>query len=287
MTCRALCFPWLFVLLSSAASVHEYQATGLVLTVDAPHRTVLVSHDPIPGYMDAMTMPYRVHNPRELDNLKPGEKIAFTLVVGKTRSYITHVQVREYNSMERDPAQTRRLSILDEAMRSKSTSTLSHGQTVPDFSLVDQTNHPVPLSEFRGKVVAITFIYTRCPLPDYCMRLTNNFARLQQRFGDRMGRDLVLLSVSFDPDHDQPDVLANYAAQWKANVAGWHFLTGKLSDVKQVCGMFGMNFWPDEGLMTHSLHTAVIDRAGKLAANIEGNQYTAVQLGDLIEATLK
>ena len=104
---------------------------------------------------------------------------------------------------------------------------------------------------FVGKVVAITFIYTRCPLPDYCMRLSNNFARLQKRFNTRMGRDLVLLSITFDPDHDSPDVLAKYAETWKANVDGWRFLTGTLSNVKQVCGMFGMNFWPDEGLLPH------------------------------------
>ena len=173
-------------------------------------------------------------------------------------------------------------------MRSKagSASTLSIGQTVSDFSLVDQTNRSVTLSEFRGKVVAITFIYTRCPLPDYCMRLSNNFAQLQKRFNTRMGRDLVLLSITFDPDHDSPDVLAKYAETWKANVDGWRFLTGTLSNVKQVCGMFGMNFWPDEGLLTHSLHTAIVDREGKLVANIEGNQFTAVQLGDLVEVTL-
>jgi protein SCO1/2 len=116
--------------------------------------------------------------------------------------------------------------------------------------------------------------------------LSNNFARLQKRFNDRLGRDLVLLSISFDPDHDHPEVLAKYADQWKANVEGWHFLTGTLNTVKQVCGMFGMNFWPDEGLLTHSLHTAILDREGKLVANIEGNQFTAVQLGDLVEAVL-
>jgi protein SCO1/2 len=81
-------------------------------------------------------------------------------------------------------------------------------------------------------------------------------------------------------------VLAKYAETWKANVDGWRFLTGTLSNVKQVCGMFGMNFWPDEGLLTHSLHTAIVDREGKLVANIEGNQFTAVQLGDLVEVTL-
>jgi protein SCO1/2 len=288
MRYRILFLPLLFVLGLLARSIQRYEVTGLVLTVDIPHRTVLVSHDPIPGFMDAMTMPYRVDNPRVLDTLKAGEKIEFTLVVGKTSSYITNVHVREYDSWERDPAQNRRLALLDEAMRSKagSASTLSIGQTVSDFSLVDQTNRPVTLSEFRGKVVAITFIYTRCPLPDYCMRLSNNFAQLQKRFNTRMGRDLVLLSITFDPDHDSPDVLAKYGETWKANVDGWRFLTGTLSNVKQVCGMFGMNFWPDEGLLTHSLHTAIVDREGKLVANIEGNQFTAVQLGDLVEVTL-
>jgi protein SCO1/2 len=242
--------------------------------------------------MDAMTMPYRVDDPRVLDNLKPGEKIEFTLVVSKTSSYISNVHVREYDSLERDPVQNRRLAILDEAMRSKAGSPsglpnmLSPGQTVADFSLVDQMNRPVTLSGFRGKVVAISFIYTRCPLPDYCLRLSNNFARLQKRFNERLGRDLVLLSITFDPDHDQPDVLKKYADQWEANVEGWHFLTGTLSSVKQVCGMFGVNFWPDEGLLTHSLHTVIVDREGKLVANMEGNQFTAVQLGDLVEATL-
>lgn len=288
MRYRILFLPLLFVLGLLARSIQRYEVTGLVLTVDIAHRTVLVSHDPIPGFMDAMTMPYRVDNPRVLDTLKAGEKIEFTLVVGKTSSYITNVHVREYDSWERDPAQNRRLALLDEAMRSKagSASTLSIGQTVSDFSLVDQTNRSVTLSEFRGKVVAITFIYTRCPLPDYCVRLSNNFAQLQKRFNTRMGRDLVLLSITFDPDHDSPDVLAKYAETWKANVDGWRFLTGTLSNVKQVCGMFGMNFWPDEGLLTHSLHTAIVDREGKLVANIEGNQFTAVQLGDLVEVTL-
>jgi len=285
----ALASSVLSVLALCAASVQSYQVTGLVLTVDAPHGTILVSHDAIPGFMDAMAMPFRVDNRRLLENLKPGDKIEFTLVVGKTSSYISNIQVREYDSTERDPTQVRRLRILDEAMRSKteSQSTLSIGQTVPDFSLIDQTNHPVTLSEFRGKVVAITFIYTRCPLPDYCMRLSSNFASLQKRFSHRMGRDLMLLSITFDPDHDQPEVLSKYAGVWNANVEGWHFLTGPLTTVKQVCGMFGMNFWRDEGLMTHSLHTAVLDREGKLVANIEGNRFTAVQLGDLVETILK
>jgi protein SCO1/2 len=286
---RAL-VPFLWMAVSLAARpVQRYPVTGLVLTVDTTHSTVLVSHDPIPNYMDAMTMPYRVDDPRVLVNLKPGVRIGFTLVVGKSSSYISNVHVLEYDSMERDPAQVRRLTILDEAMRTKggSPATVKVGETVPDFSLIDQTNRSVTLLDFRGKVVAITFIYTRCPLPDYCMRLSNNFGQLQKRFQDRLNRELVLLSITFDPEHDQPEVLKKYAEQWKAKAEDWHFLTGPLGPVKQVCGMFGMNFWADEGLMTHSLRTVVLDREGRLVASLEGNQYTAVQLGDLVGAVLK
>ncbi len=284
---RALPALLLFAAAIHAQSAHRYEASGMVLSVDAAHGTLLISHDAIPGYMDAMTMPYRVADPSLLQGLKPGDKIDFTLVVSSTSSYISRLKVHKFDSLERDPEQVRRLELLDQAMRSQSVPPLTAGQTAPDFSLTDQSGHHITLSEFRGKVVAITFIYTRCPLPDYCIRLSNNFARLQQRFDARLGRDLVLLSISFDPEHDQPDVLARYAATFKANLAGWHFLTGELASVKHVCAMFGVNFWPDEGLMTHSLHTVIVGREGKLVANLEGNQYTAVQLGDLVETALK
>ncbi len=99
-------------------------------------------------------------------------------------------------------------------------------------------------------------------------------------------RDLVLLTVTFDPVHDTPEVLAKYSEQWKANPAAWHFLTGSEADVQRVCRMFGVQAFPNEGLMDHSLHTVLIDRQGKLAANLEGNRFTASQLGDLTEGIL-
>jgi len=263
----------------------RYQVTGLVVSIDQTEKTVVISHDRIPGYMEAMVMPYHVSEPSLLTELKPGMKIAFTLFVDQDSSHIADVHVLEYQSVDRDPDQARRLKELDSALRPDLTA-IKIGQAVPDFNLVDQTARPVSLSQFDGKVVAVTFIYTRCPLPDYCLRLSNNFGLVQRRFRERMGRDLILLSITFDPEHDQPDVLAKYANIWKADAAGWRFLTGPIGAVKQVCGLFGMNFWPDEGLMTHSLHTAVIDRRRKLVANIEGNKFTAQQLGDLIETAL-
>jgi protein SCO1 len=247
---------------------------------------MVVSCGTIPGYMEAMAMPFSVRNSKELENIVPGTMIDFTLVVGKKTSYIENVKVRQFVSLAPEPLEARRLALLQKAMEPAAAALLTPGQQVPDFSLTDQSKRSVSLHEFAGKVVALNFIYTRCPLPDYCYRFSNNFGRLQKRFADRMGRDLVLLTITFDPVHDQPETLATYARTWKANPDAWHFLTGTPEDVRRVCDWFGMEFWSDEALMTHTLHTVIIDRQGKLVANMEGNQYSAEQLGDLLESTI-
>ena len=255
-------------------AAQRYPVTGLVLKIDPTHRTFVASCKAIPGYMDAMVMPIPVRDAKALDALKPSALVDFTLVVTEDDAYAENLQVRQYQSMEVEPLQARRLQLL------------ALGAAVPDFTLVDQTGHNVRLAQLAGKVLVSSFIYTSCPLPNYCFRLSNNLARLQKRFADRLGRDLVLLSVSIDPAHDTPEVLARYAATWRADAKSWHFLTGPEPQVKAVCRSFGGNFWPDEGALTHSLHTIIIDRHGKLAANFEGNEFTAEQLGDFVEAVL-
>jgi protein SCO1/2 len=157
---------------------------------------------------------------------------------------------------------------------------------VPDFVLNDQNHRRVALSQFSGKLVLINFIYTRCALPNFCLRISNNFGVLQRRFQPRMGKDLIFLTVTFDPVHDTPEALARYASAWKADPQNWRFLTGLTSDIARVCASFGVDFFPDEGLMDHSLHTAIIDSQGKLVVNLEGNEYSAEQLGDLVQTVL-
>ena len=259
----------------------RYPVTGIVLKVDPPNRTFIASCAAIPGYMDAMSMPYSVLDDKELANLKPGAYVDFTLVVEKERSYAEAIHIHRYESTEREPLLARRLELLQPPR-----AIVQRGQPVPDFTLTDQTGARVTLSQFAGKVVALTFFYTSCPLPDYCFRLSNNFGQVYKRFADRMGRDLILLSLTFDPAHDTPKILTRYSATWKADPASWHFLTGSLDEVKTVTGRFGLNFWPDDGYLTHSLHTLVIDRRGRLAADFEGNQFTARQLGDYLETAM-
>ena len=278
-TVRAI--TWLLLTALSLCAATRYPVTGVVLRVDPARRSFEASCAAIPGYMEAMAMAYSVLDEHQLFGLKPGDYVGFTLVVEKKRSYAEGIQIRHYESTEREPLLARRLQMLEAPH-----ATVKPGDAVPGFTLTDQTGSRVSLSQWAGQVVAVTFIYTTCPLPDYCFRLANNFSQLNQRFASRMGRDLVLLSISFDPVHDQPAVLAKYASTWKADPESWHFLTGPLDDVKKVSRQFGLNFWPDEIYLTHSLHTLVIDRQGRLAADFEGNQFTARQLGDYLEALI-
>ncbi len=259
-----------------------------MLKVDPTKNSVYVSTDAIPGFMEAMAMSYPVKNPKVLANLAPGAMIDFTLVVTPDTSYIENIKVHAFESLEQDPLTARRLKLLDQIdSAGTAINLLEPGQHVPDFTLTDQSSQPVTLSTFAGKVVVISFMYTRCALPNYCFRLSTNLSRLQKCFHDQLGRDLILLSITFDPAHDQPAQLNDYAKIWKADPAAWHMLTGSDADVQNVCREFGVVAYPDEGLLIHSLHTVIIDRQGNLAANLEGNEFTATQLGDLVETVMK
>jgi protein SCO1/2 len=270
---------------SRASGPARHAMRGVVLKVDQSHNTVVISHDSISGVMPAMTMPFEVRNGQELNGLVPGAIVSFTLVVARESAHIERLQVIPYQSVEQDPLTARRLRLLEE-MTHGTAAPLAVGQAVPDFTLVDQARAQVSLSQFRGKVVALNFIYTSCVLPQFCYRLANHFSVVQKRFNERMGRDLVLLTVTFDPARDTPERLAEYSRQWNADPARWHFLSGKADEIRRVCGLFGVDAFPDEGLISHSSRTVVIDRRGMLAASIAGNTYTAAQLGDLVETVL-
>lgn len=276
---------WLCAAFAHAGSPERYSVTGMILKIDRPNRTFVASCSAIPGYMDAMVMPYRARDPKALDGLEPGMLVNFALVVEQDASYVENIRVRSFENLEQEPLRARRLQLLA-GLDKTNPPALALGDPVPDFTLTDQAQRRVTLSQLRGKVVAVTFFYTSCPLPDYCFRLSNNFGRIKTRFAARIGRDLVLLSVTMDPAHDRPEVLAKYAETWKADPNSWHFLTGSVAGVKEVSRNFGVDFWPEEGALTHSLHTVVIDRRGKLAANFEGNTFTAGQLGDFLETKL-
>lgn len=275
--------------LLSFTSLHaeqRYEARGVVLSVDRVRHSMAVSCNEIPGFMDAMAMSFPLVNGKVPDSLKAGDLIDFSLLVGKDASRAENVRIRGYDSVERDPSKARRLQALDEALR-RPAHRLAVGQAVPDFTLIDQQGRTLHFNQFVGKVIALNFVYTRCALPEYCFRSSNNFGILQKQFQQRLGKDLVLLTITFDPVHDRPEILRDYAKTWKADPDNWRFLTGSADDVERVCDLFGVNYFPEEGLFVHSLHSVIVGRDGRLVANLEGNDFTAQQFADLLTAVLQ
>jgi protein SCO1 len=282
-------FLMFLVLLAVAPAVagETHAMSGLVLKVDAAHRSMTVSCSGVPGYMDAMTMPFEVREAKMLEGIRPGATIDFTFVVDRESSYAKNIRVRRYENLEQEPLEARRLGIVgDLANPATAANVLNSHDLVPDFTLTDQARNKIAFSRLKGKVVTLNFAYVRCPNPAYCFRLTNNLGQLQKRFPDRLGNDLVLLTIIIDPEHDQNDAINTYAGIWDANPQTWHFLTGPLPEVQRVSRMFGMDFWNQEGFLTHSFHTVVVDREGRLFANLEGNQFTSRQLGDLVRTVM-
>jgi protein SCO1/2 len=269
---RALVAVFCLPVLSACA--RHYTTTGLIVSANPP-TTVTISHDAFPGFMAAMVMPFDLRGQARGVTLGAGDRVRFRLAVKRGRSWVDRLDVISAAPVDAGLQQTPAVPTL-----------VPIGSLLPDFVLVDQSASPLALSSLRGKVVAVTFIYTRCPLPDYCPRMVENFRAVRQRFAAVLNRDLVLLSISFDPSYDTPERLAAYAAANRAGGPGWHFLTGDPARIERVCAAFGIQYWAEEGLITHSLQTAVIDRNGRLAATVEGKDFTPAQLGDLIAAVL-
>jgi protein SCO1/2 len=255
---------WMALAAVTIAAAKSYSVDGLVVAVDRDTRTMLVAHRPIEGFMGAMTMPFRVESSGELEPLYPGARVQFELEVGKERSVAR--KVRKVGEGDGIPPAPQRIAI---------------GSAVGDFDLTDQRGARVRLSDFRGKLVALNFIYTRCPLPDICPRLSANFAAVARKF---KGSDLVLLSITVDPEYDTPFVLADYAKRWGADPAQWRFLTGAIGPVARDLGEL---YWTDEGSIGHNSVTSIISRDGRLAARVEGAAHRVDQLEHLIAHELE
>jgi protein SCO1/2 len=254
----------------------RHHGRGLVLRIDRAAGSLTVSHDAIPGYMDAMVMPFTVRDPKQLADVRPGDRIAFRLNVRDERSWIDRLQLLSAAPVDAGLTQSPAVPLLVPA-----------GGQVRDFTLTNQNGENVSLSSLRGQVVVATFIYTRCPLPDYCPRMITNLQAIERRFPERVGKDLALAAITFDPQFDTAERMKEYARAFRVDRDGWQFLTGSLDDVSRVCAQFGVEFWPEEGLITHTLQTVVIDREGKLVASVEGKDYSTKQLVDLVAFTLE
>ena len=257
---------------SAASSEASYPLNGIVRKVDLEGNHVTIRHDEIPGFMPAMTMPFAVADRDALEALQVGDKVSATLKVSGDHSELVDLTVTEMA----DPAS---LSVGPGGMVSQEAPTprLEPGQAVPDFAMTTQEGEPLELSDFRGKVVVLTFIYTRCPLPDFCPKIDGRFAELARKLetSPERAEGVRLLSVSFDPEHDTPEVLARHAKLRRARPPLWRFAVASDEELRKVARPLGLSYGPVRDEIVHSLTTAVIAPDGTLALLEEGSGWTA------------
>jgi protein SCO1/2 len=244
-----------------------------VVNIDKRGSTVTIAHEAIPGYMEAMTMPFKLKDEWAFDKMEAGDQVSATLVVRGDRSWLEAIV---FSRQEPVPAG---------ASPPTSASEPPPGDRLPDFSLTNQDGKPIRFKQYRGRPLVVTFIYTRCPLPDYCPLMTERFAEIDkaiQKEGRIYGRPR-LLSITVDPDFDTPGVLKAYGAAFTdPSFQRWEFATGTRDEIKKIAGYFGMQYWPEGDQIIHSLRTAVVTPGGKLLKLYHGNEWQPADiLGDL------
>ena len=261
----------------SDANSRRFELHGKVISVDAGQRRVTVAHQEIPGFMPAMTMPFAVREDWPFSVLAPGQTLKATLVVENGRSWLEGITIIQNTSADSGGA------------ASPAPMEPEPGVEIPDFKLINQDGGRIHLHQYRGQALLITFIYTRCPLPDYCPRMSSNFARIQAALRQDPGLQprVHLLSVSFDTEFDTPQVLRGYGEAYEgspetAPFRQWEFATGAADEVKRLTRFFGLEYTKDSGQIVHTLRTALIGTDGKLRKVYRGNDWTPAEVLDQI-----
>lgn len=259
----------------SNAGVQVYHLRGKVLSTDAPHGIVVIDHEAIPGFMEAMTMPYQLKDPNIIGDLHRGDVITADVLVSKSGQQtvlLDHIVVVAQAKPDYKPAVTYHVP--------------TPGDAVPDFKLRNQDGRTIHLGQFKGQTLLITFIYTRCPLPNFCPLVTRNFAVINKTLSNdpKIYAKTHLLCVSFDPEHDTPAVLRAYGAQYigtdaKSAFAHWDFAVPTKPELVEMAKFFNVGMSDsNDGTITHTLSTTVVGPDGKVAQFYPGNEWTPDQL---------
>ena len=248
----------------------RYHLKGTVVAVSLDNGLLVVNHEAIPGFMGAMTMGYAVRDRRSLAGLSPGDEITADVVVQSDDSWLENiVVVKKAASPPQALAPVR---------------PPEPGEAVPDFSLVNQYGRKEHFSKFHGKAVLLTFIYTRCPLPNYCPRMNLNFAEINLALSKRkqLYSATHLLSVSFDPKHDTPSVLKTYGEDFTAKTDPsfhhWEFVAVPQKELRQVAQFFGLSYWQDGGQIVHSMSTTLVSSDGRVYKWYGGNSWQTIDV---------
>ncbi len=251
----------------AGSTTTRYTLKGVVREVDAAQGIVTIAHDDIPGFMKAMTMDFTPADRSNLGEIREGDRVEGPLEVKSADGAVEAYDLLKVEVTEKAPMTLRLGAGTGTATLAPKPEVLRPGQAVPDFAMTTQDGGPLRLSDLRGKVVVLTFIYTRCPLPDYCPAVDRKFQELAGRIGAVRGRaDAVrLLSVSFDPEHDTPEALRRHADLRGARPPLWTYAVASHDELRKVVERLGLIYGPSPAEIRHNLCTAVIAPDGALA----------------------
>jgi protein SCO1 len=267
---------------TAATATKWFEVRGHVRSIDVTNKTVRITHEEIPDYMPAMTMPFPVKDVAVLNGLSGGDSVQFQLAVTDDDSWISRIEKIKSDS----PSTSQIANSSDTSLQDREAERVQVGEVVPEFKLVDQDGRPVHLGEFRGKAVVLTFIYTRCPLPNFCPLMSKNFADLEKRLKQEFAGNYQLLSISMDSELDTPAVLKEYAARYDANSQDWTFATGDAGQIDFVARAMGLYYVKENGLISHDLRTALIGPDGRLVHLWKSNVWTPYEVQRMVRETL-
>ncbi len=260
-----------------AQQAKRYHLVGKIVSIDKDQASIMVDGQEIVGFMAAMTMPYSVRDAKLLTPLAPGDEITADVVIDDSGAYLENIVVTKKGD-GKGPTGT--------------TYPPKAGDKVPDFALINQDGKRIHLSSYQGDVLLITFIYTRCPFPDFCPLVSKNFSKIYASLNKNpsLGPRIRLLSVSFDPAHDTPAVLRKYAETFDATTGGnpydrWQFAVVPSKDLVQVANFFGLYYSFEGSQIAHSMSTTVISPDGTVYKWYQDNDWQPNDLiGDATQA---
>lgn len=256
------------------SNMHSFQARGVIKELGVDGATVVVQHEAVAGYMPAMTMPFKVREPQDLVGLRAGDRVSFRLRVTDTQSWIDQI-----SRIAAIPAEEQSRSVEPQPANRGEGSRPRHSLLA--FKFTNELDQAVALDDFHGQALAITFFFTRCPIPDYCPRLSKNFQEAARKLRALPGgpTNWHFLSVSFDTDFDNPQVLKAYGELYHYDPTHWSFLTGPADQIGELARLSDVKFERDGGSFNHNFRTLIVDAAGHL-------QMVFPTGGDLAEAVV-
>ena len=249
----------------TTANQKKYELKGKVVAVEPDKHLVTIAHEEVKDFMPAMTMPFTVPSDADLQILAPEDEVSAILVVDGSHSWLENLVIRKQS-----PNATSAPGVVEAAV----------GDEVPNYGLVNQDGKQIKLHEYRGKALLLTFIYTRCPIPEYCTLMSNNFAAIDKQLEQQptIYEKTHLLSITIDPEYDTPQVLKSYGGAHTERYQNetfthWEFATGTKDQIKGLAQFFGLRYFQGSDQIVHSLKTAVIGPDGKVVKVYSGNEW--------------